>query len=601
MIKKRAVFEKMRIILCLCLSLSLLVSGCNFLDKSSKPAETAIEKSNIDEIKSIRKDFNHYLAELFRSEVTVSTINLHYTLAEPKSYGIEEYPITYGYISPQPDIESTAVLENMKAVLQSYDKSVLSLQQRMTYDILMDFAEREIDSDQLYLYYEILRPSTGTQAELPVLMAEYTFYDEQDVTDYLALLMETPDYFSQIVNFEKAKSEAGLYMSDFAADDVITQCSNFINNPEENYLIDTFNDKLDTLSQISAEQRLIYKEENKSAVLNYVIPAYELLIQGMMELKGSGENDLGLCHFDKGKDYYEYLVRNYTGSDMTIKEMQKQTELQRNKDIKAVANLVNENPELILQCSTYSFTQSEPEQILEELQNKMLEDFPAPPDTSFDIKYVHSSLEEHMAPAFYLTAPIDDISQNSIYINGSSQYEKMKLYTTLAHEGFPGHLYQNVMERSISMPPIRNIINFVGYSEGWATYVEMQSYYYADLDPQLAAVLQNDQSAMLSLYATADMGIHYDGWDLAKTKEFFAKYQITNEVALESIFKLIVEEPGHYLKYYIGYLEFLNLKAYAKEVYQDDYSDYKFNEALMNMGPGPFYILKEYLTSFYKV
>lgn len=600
MLKKSVSYKRINIVFCLFLSFCLFITSCNRIEQYRNSTDAVTETGKNKETTAIRRDFNKYLAEAFKSEVTSSTINLHYTLAFPAKYGIVEYPITYGYIPTQTEIEAAAVLENMKAALESFDIDLLSTSQKITYDILMDYAEKEISGTDLFLYQEILRPSTGIQAELPVLMAEYAFYQEQDVIDYLALLKETPDYFQQIILFENAKSEAGLFMPDFAADNVIAQCSNFIEEPESNYLLDTFNDRIDEMSMISEEEKAVYKNDNKVSVIEYVIPAYKQLIEGMTRLKGTGKNQSGLCNYEKGKEYYGYLVNYYTGSDMTVKEMQKQAEQFRKEDIKAISKLINENPKLVLQCSTYTFDQSDPREILEELQSKMRQDFPAPPDTSFEIKYVHSSLADHMAPAFYLTPPIDNISQNSIYINDSNKYEKMKLYTTLAHEGFPGHLYQNVMERSQSMPAIRSLINCAGYSEGWATYVEMLSYYYADIDQQLAAVLQRDQAAMLSLYASADMGIHYDGWDLEKTKHFFEEYQITNMEAIEGIYKLIIEEPAHYLKYYIGYLEFLNLKEYAKKLFKDGYNEYKYHEALMNMGPAPFDILKEYLPSYYQ-
>lgn len=223
-----------------------------------------------------------------------------------------------------------------------------------------------------------------------------------------------------------------------------------------------------------------------------------------------------------------------------------------------------------------------------------------PPEVGFTIKSVHPSLEEYTAPAFYLTPPLDDISQNCIYINQSKGDTKLKLYTTLAHEGFPGHLYQNVMERSSGLSSIRSLFGSSGYAEGWATYVEMQSFYYADVDPKVAAYLQKNQAALLSLYATADMGIHKDGWTLRDTVDFFASYQITDKQVIKEIYQLIVEEPAHYLKYYIGYLEFLNLKQYAVKKYGDQYSNYKFHSALMKMGPAPFEILKKYLPKYWQ-
>ena len=61
----------------------------------------------------------------------------------------------------------------------------------------------------------------------------------------------------------------------------------------------------------------------------------------------------------------------------------------------------------------------------------------------------------------------------------------------------------------------------------------------------------------------------------------------------------MTEEPSHYLKYYVGYLEFLELKEYAKKIFGETYSDRAFHQAVLRIGPAPFAIVKEYLPDFY--
>lgn len=575
-------------------------SQTNQSSQSNQNNENQSQQKENDSKNAVQQAFSNYLEQVFQSEITSSTLNMHYTLAHPENYGITQYPITYGEVTSEQTMEVSAILENWKYNLGNFEKDDLTIPQQMTYDIMMDFIEEEESAAKYNYYQEALKPTTGIQSQLPVLMAEYTFYDEQDVKDYLELLASTPDYFSNIINFEKGKAKRGLFMSEFAAEDVISQCRNFTENPEDNYMLSTFDDRIDAMEFIRPELAEEYKMQNRELVTQQVIPAYNNLADEMETLKNAGKNSQGLCYLEDGREYYTYLVAYTTGSDMSVEEMQKQTEEQRLQDMSDLATVLKKNPDITQKCSSYSLATEEPTRILQDLQVKMQRDFPTPPDTSFTIKSVHPSLEAYTAPAFYLTPPIDDISQNSIYINGSKNYEKMQLYTTLAHEGFPGHLYQNVMERSCGLEPIRSLFGSSGYAEGWATYVEMQSYYYAGIDKDLETFLQKNQSALLSLYATTDMGVHYDGWSLADTVDFFATYQITDKEAIKQIYQLIVEEPAHYLKYYIGYLEFLNLRDYAMETYGDEYSNYKFHQALMKMGNAPFSILKEYLTKYWE-
>lgn len=581
----KKIIQYLAVCLCLFLCLGAIYSG---------QAGGLLSVLGVQTGEGDQQAFVEYLDQLFREEITANTINLHYTLKNPKQYGIKEYPISLGQISQENSIAAVAILENMQAALAEFDPDQMDGEYAMIHDMLKDEIQTEISAAQLYLYQEPLRPSTGVAGELPVLLAEYTFYGERDIQDYLALLRQLPDYYAQVLELEQKKADAGLFMPEYAAREIIDQCENFVKDKENNYLLDTFVDKVQSLEV----DREAYIQQNEAAVTEAVIPAYELLIAGMEEilkgLEGQEWNQQGLYHLPQGREYYEYLVKSYTGSGMTVEEMQQAAKVRRAYDMSEAAKLIREDPKLLTVSTSYSFALQDPVAILEQLQEKMSADFPAPPDTSYSIKYVHPSLEAHLAPAFYLAVPIDDISQNAIYINGSSNYQKMKLYTTLAHEGFPGHLYQNIMERSQDFLPIRSLLGTSGYSEGWATYVEMISYGYAELQPGLGKLLMHDQSALLSLYATADLGIHGEGWSLEDMMAFFGEYQITDQQVLRDIYQLIVEEPAHYLKYYIGYLEFLSLKEEAQKKWGEEYSDYRFHEALVELGPAQFEILRKY-------
>ncbi len=573
-------------LLFLCLSLS----SCNAPSKLFSSSVLRQEQSS----------FDSYTDQLFMEEMQENTINLHYTLSKPEDFGIKSHKISLGSLSKDSSKNSKAAIENILARLAGFDYDALNGKQQLTYDILKDSCERELSASPFYYYEEPLRPTTGIQSELPILLAEYAFYDSCDVTYYLALLTCLEDYFQEIALFEQEKSKEGLFMSPYAAETLIEACKTFTKNPSDNYLIHTFDTRIDALDNISEEKKALYKRQNQSLVENAVIPAYENLTDLLAKLKNTGNNNAGLCGLPKGKEYYKYLVRTNTGSEKSIEELQKQTKQQRRLDMERLQQILATNPEL-LHADENELDFGEPEEILNHLQKAMLSEFYPAANTSFEVNYVHQSLEDTLAPAFYLTAPIDDISRNVIYLNKSSQYRGIQLFTTLAHEGYPGHLYQTTGSYQAGLAPVRALFHYPGYVEGWATYVEMLSYRYAGLEEAFADMLMHNQSALLSLYAEIDMGIHYDGWQLADTAAFLSAYGITDNEVIQSIFELIVEEPSHYLKYYIGYLEFLELKDYAKETWKENYSDRAFHQAVLRIGPAPFSILKKYLNVFYTV
>lgn len=585
------------ILLSVALSASMFM-GCA-VPFSKKSADTG-SRTLTEQDDASAVSFDEFLDHFFRSEVSSNTINLHFTLSNPQNYGIDEMPITLGDISIEAQAKSQAQLENTLAALNSYDYSTLQNSQKLTYDVLSDYLTTQFSVSDLMLYDEILRPSTGIAAQLPVLYEEYRFYDKSDIEDYLKLIALTDSYFEQIIAFEQQKASARLFMSDFACDTIISQCEAFIQNPDEHYLIVTFHNKLNAMTSLTDEERLQYEEENASLVRENILPAYKKLATALSELLGSGTNDMGLCYLPDGKRYYEYLVYQSTGSSKSINELLTAIGDKRTDDLTNATALMLKDPDLQEKANNVSLEGMDAIATLNTLRDKMLQDFPAAPDTEFTVSYIDESMEDYMAPAFYITSPIDYYEKNSIFINASTDTSSMRYFTTLAHEGFPGHLYQTVMSYQAGLPAVRSILNYPGYVEGWATYVEMLSYHYAGLDESVAELLALNQSALLSLYATSDIGIHYEGWTFADTVDFWSEYGITDSNALRDVYELIVEEPAHYLKYYVGYLEFLELKEKAQKTYGSDYSDTAFHQTILDIGPAPFSMIEKYFNLYYK-
>jgi uncharacterized protein (DUF885 family) len=549
-------------------------------------------------IESSQASFQAFTSEVFQTEVTSNTITLHYSLENPNTYHIDDYPITFGSLSKDSIKESNTKINDYLKVLKKIDCKYLTYDQQLTYDILYDYYSNAQNNSDLIYYSECLSPTIGTQAQLPILLAEYTFHSEQDIVDYLTLLTQMDEYYSSIIDFEKEKSELGLFMSNSVSDDIISQCNDFISTPENNFLIETFNTRIDSLDYLSEASKANYKLQNKSILYSDVIPAYKILIEGLTLLKDTCTNSQGLCYFKDGQRYYEYLVKANTGSDKSIFELKTLLNTYMKKDLSQMAQIAANNPTILATADSYSFDLSDPTLILEDLKTKITSDFPLPPDASYTVKYVDSSLSKHLSPAFYLTPPIDNIKDNLIYINPDSNYSKIDLYTTLAHEGYPGHLYQNIFFNTNNFEPVRKLLNYGGYSEGWATYVEMYSYHFANIDSNLATLLQLNNAVTLYLYANMDIGINYYGWTLEDTASYLADFGFDDADTVSEIYSAIISEPSNYLKYCIGYLEFMELKKTAKETLGSSFNLKDFHKFILETGPAPFYILEKYMDTW---
>ena len=536
--------------------------------------------------------FSEFCTTLFREEMKSNTMNLHFTLKDPKAAGIDSYEITLGSLSGDSPHNQARQLKKLSEELKKYSHRSLKGKDRLTCRLLSDYISRQQNLAAYPYYDEPLTPSGGVTSQLPVLLAEYTFRNTRDIKDYLGLLSQMDTYFSGILDYEQKKSDAGLFMSDEACLKVIEGCEVFTEHPDDNFLIDTFSNRLNAMDGLTDTQKNAYLKQHSKVLSDHVIPAYSQMIKGLTMLLGRGHNNWGLCNFPKGKAYYEAVVSADTGCDDSVEDLFSQIAKARREDLTFCQNLLEKNPKLASQSPKPDAALKEENAMLSRLQKEILTDFPAPPQTEVEICHVDPALSEYLAPAFYITAPIDDISHNRIYINDAKNDTDIYYFTTLAHEGYPGHLYQTICTSSYGAPEVLSLLNYPGYTEGWATYTEMQSFYYAGLDPDLASLLQHNQAATLSLYATADIGIHYFGWEKEKIAAFWSEYGVDDTATVKRITDLILEEPGNYLKYYVGYLKFRQMREQLA-LENKSFSVSAFHEAILRTGPSPFSVLEE--------
>lgn len=618
-------------VLVLCLTMSLLLPGCQ-----SRSAE------------SENKAFRKFTNEIFCQETSSNTISIHYTLKNPEEFGIEEKEATFGQFSTDSKQQMAAV-ENLEMAMEEFAYHKLDVQNRLTYDVMKSWLKQAKENSEYLLYEEPLGLVSGIQTQLPVVLSEYPLENRNDVDTYLALMKSTPEYFDSLIAFERKKAEAGLFMSDEAAKKVVAQCNAFMSMGESNYLISTFVERIKTINELTEKEKSDYIEKNALMLNSYVLPSYHKLITTIEELKGMGKNEAGLCYYPNGKEYYEHVVQSAVGSERTVREMQELTKRQMTEDVQAMeqvlglaakqkndaggqqaetggategtetgnltgdaestetGNQIGEMEESIETGNKIEEVQEtasilvsadggvNPVSILKTLEEGIAKNFPKPPETNVNVKYVPKALQAHLSPAFYMIPAIDDYENNVIYVNEAHMGNNLTLFTTLAHEGYPGHLYQTIYYADTNPDPIRNIFNFGGYVEGWATYAEMASYSLAPLTKEQAVLLQRNSSMVLGLYTLADIGIHYDGWSKAETAAFFANYGLKDVATVDRIYNLIIGSPGNYLKYYVGYLEFLELKKEWIQEKGAEFSQKEFHEAVLTVGPAPFELVEKYM------
>ncbi len=590
--KKSRVFFSLCTLLCL-----LFFCGCSACSKTEK------------------MPFSALLDDFFREYATSDTLSLHYTIQAPEQFGLEKKNVSLGHFSEEALLDSMQTTNTYLTRLQAISKDSLPASEQLTYDLLEYALKNSVFPEQAVLYDSPLGPTTGLQTQLPILLAEYRFTSLEDVEDYFLLLEDMPRYFSELSVFEQARSAAGTGSCAEVLSRIILQCTSFVENPEHNFLIESFKDRLSKLPNLTAAETADLCIRNQKLVFTKVLPAYEQLTDTLKSLLDTSVPAKGLASFPEGRAYYEYLVRSNTGSDRSMNELEQmllhaltenmQTMLKlyesetlreelrsyqkhglsvKDADTSSLPDLNTKNTSDVSVLSSYS-------SVLQQLQQQICTDFPAPAECSFRVETIHPSLEDFISPALYLVPPLDAYKENVIYIN-RAKCSTESTFSTLAHEGYPGHLYQNTYFAATSPHPVRMLLNFTGYDEGWGTYAELYSYHYADCSEELRTFLVAEQIAGLCLYSLSDIQIHYHGADFETVSAFLQGYGFSPETA-EEIFYTQLAEPGIYLPYSIGYLEFCSLRDHYYSIAGANASLLPFHTFILENGPAPFSLLKE--------
>ncbi len=584
-------------LLCLMLILSMTagLTGCQLTHAIS----SVTGNSQTSAAKEDNQDFSEYINELFGDILSSDTVSLHAYVEHPSDFGIDDYDVTLGrYDLDNPD--DTASYTDVITTLKSFDRSSLSARQQLTYDQVLKYMENELEYSDLYMFNTQLQTTTGIHVQLPLLFAEYTFSEKKDVDEYIELLNDVDGYMENLVNFEKLRSENGYFMEDTLVNEIIESCNSFLESAasDDGVMISTFNERIVNVPGLSNEDIASYKTSNTNAVNNHVIPGYQKLVSGLTALKGTNKYSGGLCNYPDGDRYFQYILSSTLGWNKSVDEFDKLLDAYIQKTMLTMQSLALKDSGIYDKFDTFSFNMTDPTGILTDLKKRITDDFPEIEDVPYDIKYVSKALEDYTSPAMYFIPQLDNLDVNSIYINSSATSDD-ELYPTLAHEGYPGHLYQTQYFAASNPDWIRYILAPGGYVEGWASYVEVLSYNYAQTgNKNLNAMYAANYATILCIYAKGDIGVNYNGWTENDVYKYISQYGFDDKSIAHDMYYAFVSDPGNYCKYVLGMLGFEQLKVRAQNELGDSFILKDFHQYVLDMGPIQFDILFDNLEAW---
>ena len=549
-----------------------------------------------------QKKFDRFLNSCFREYAAENTVTLHFKLSNPSAYGIKT-PVspTYGDFSSDTLKKNCSRSKELLQKLYTFPTSSLTKKQKLTWQIFQDYLNESIMNEKYILYSSPLG-TNGLQSEIPVTLSEYRLDNEKDIKDYLSLVNQVPELFTQILDFEQERRNAGLISPSFVISDTIDQIDQFLNASEENNpLIQSFEDRLTEVESLSKDQKASYIANNRLLVTDKVLPAYKSLKTSLQAYTNDSKNTSSkerLCEYKNGQDYYKFLLMSNVGTDFSPEDCITILESQLKNTVKDISSLTTKNKDLYTEYLSATPALSAPKEIMNTLKNDSLIDFPEIKNISCQLKNVPDALSGTSACAFYLVPPIDSTKDNIIYIN-KSRVDSNELFSTLAHEGYPGHLYQTNYFLTTNPSPLRTFLHCAGYDEGWGTYAQLYSYNFIEFKnvdeqttKQLRQLYRDNDLLSLSLSSLCDLYVNYKNYDENALANYLQTYGIDKDSA-QNLYRYVIENPTTYLSYSIGCYELDQLKQTMSDSLGKAFKISDFHEAVLNVGSCNFSILRQ--------
>ena len=387
-------------------------------------------------------------------------------------------------------------------------------------------------------------------------------------------------------------------MSDRILDEVIGEAEGFIDNLDYNSLLTSFELRLNRVGFLTEEEIQEYIDLNAHIFLNYVVPAYEDLIQDLEGLRGHDGEELGLAHFPHGREFYRLRYRAI-GSSFAPEQWFYIFDARFREVSDQYLDLLWWTPGIqdYFDMGIHDF--DTPEELVAFQFEQSLSSFPPLPEgVTYRIHRIDESLGS-FAAGFYMIPQLDNVLSNVIYYNPEHADDNEFMYSLMAHEGL-GHMLHFTTVFYSDLPYFRkvNTSGFTGNVEGWAMHAQLYAYNFLNLsDANLQRLVVWDEFSIL-YGAIIDIGVHYMGWTLEETLDYLNSVPLIEFIPDETLidsFHSTIRNPTRAIPYALGLVEMRNLQEHFEELLDDDFEMRAFNEAFLSMGFAPFPLVRDWM------
>lgn len=571
--------------------LALSIAGCQKTNKADE-----------------QKKFDAFIQDEFVDSMQNNYLNMHIFTENPKKFGIDESKVKVQIDQPlnaETRKNSTDELRKSEKAFQAFKRDALTEEQKETYDIFQYMLDVAVKSDDdKYRYMDLnFTTLTGIHTQLPTLFADLTLRNEQDVKNLIVLVKDTKPYIDSILDYTKQQAEQGTLMIDIKS--VLEYCEKIKKAGMNSSTLISMNNNIEALN-LGKDKTVSYQKEVKAAFQSSFLPAYDNIITTLTSLKNSKNNTQGLSHLKNGKAYYEILFKNATGSNQSIETVKNNVSMLAQTSLMNAQNIAMKDSNAFKAYAGGKTTTKYKDfnSILQDLNKDIKSDFPSIGEIDYVIKPLDKDLANNGVAAYFNLPALDGTTPKQIRVNTQEDALKigsLETFSTVAHEGLPGHMYQvSYAYKNLPNNWRKVVASFPGYQEGYATYVELYALkYLKDVDSSIVQLQQNMTVYQNCMIALMDIGIHYEGWSLDDVKSFMESNGLDRSAA-NDLYKQLQANPTAFLSYYVGYEQFADLKEKAKKALGDKFNDKGFHEAILKSGSAPFQVVEKNVDTFIK-
>ena len=506
-----------------------------------------------------------------------------------------------------------ATEQNYMLRLAAVDPAGFTDQEKTSRDLLLRrFADDE-EAAEFKSWEMPVNQMGGIYAEYPQLVASLSFTTVKDYDDWIARLHAIPKAFAQVTTNMSIGVDDKRVPPKYLLEKTLEQVQQLANQKPEDSPLALPLKKFP--ASISAEEQARIKDEMLTAIGKQVLPAYQRFARFLqVSYIPAGREQPGISALPDGTQYYQFLIRRTTTTDLTAAQIHQigLDEVKKDEaEMLAIAQKLGFKYLKSFEASLKTNPRLHPASrealldayrgYLKPMQARLPQLFGRLPKAGFEVVPVPDYLEKTSAPAYYEAGSPDGARPGRLFIDTYNATER-NLYNAESiayHEGLPGHHLQiSIAQELEGLPAFRKYTGYGAYVEGWGLYAERLGKDVGFYQDPYSDYGRLESDIWRAIRLVVDTGVHSQHWTRQQMVDFFHDHSAIDETSVQSEVDRYIAWPSQALAYKVGQLKILELRDRAKAALGSKFDIRAFHDQVLDSGALPLDVLSTHIDAW---